>query len=356
LKNETAALYGAAAMAAINTAEKFPGALSLGIVFAGVLIKAIKDDVSRPVHLRVRKVARQTLIVLLIFILTLFLAAPNLFIHFDLAKAGFMRSSRSTHVGADDLAFGGRLLFYIRAFASWSNLLVVFWIVAGCFALFKWRNHAALLFLYGAFYWVCLSVLSLHWERWALPMYLTPLLLSALGISFLWEQSQGRRKSRWALGILIGLFFFQQGISATRTSISLGYTDTRVQALSFAQSNGITPENSLFEGYTPFQERQSPKLIFLDYQTSVDDFEYILLSSGMSNRYYADPSRFSEEISIYESIRKNHRLLAKFEPDAPAQGLPSQAAEILNYFRRALKLNAVEFTRGPTIEVFLVVD
>jgi hypothetical protein len=355
LRNDNAALYGAVFFAAVNTAEKYPGLLSLALIFAGLLIKTLEDS-DKPFQQRLWPLVKKSLTVLLLFSLALFLVAPNLFLHFQMVIEGFVHSSRSTHVGADHLDLMGRLIFYVKAFASWSNLLVVFWLLAGCIALIKWRNHAALLFLYGAFYWVCLSVLSLHWERWALPMYITPLFLSALGISFLWEQAKKRPKIRWVLGILIMLFFFQQGIKALYTSISLGYTDTRVLALDYAQSNGITPENSLYEGYTPFQVRQSPKSIFLDYRDLGEATDYILLSSRMYDRYYWVPERFSDEIAVYENIRENHSLLAKFDSDEPAQHIPEQVAEILNYFKRSINLHTLEYTRGPTIEIYQVSD
>ncbi len=353
IKNENLSLYVAVIFAAINTAEKYPGLLSLIIIFTGILIKAFEksDPTSKQ---QIRLVIKQVLTVSLVFLLTLLLVAPNLFLHFQMVKTGFLFSSRTTHAGADYLDFFGRLRFYINSFASWSNILAIFWLAAGCFALIKWRNKYTLLFFYGVFYWICLSVLSLHWERWALPMYITPLFLIAIGISFLWNRYKTIPKMKLVTVIIISLFFVQQGIAALYTSISLGYTDTRILALDYAQTNGITPENSLYEGYTPFQKRQAPKTIFSDYEDQKNDYKYIILSSRMYDRFFQEPRRYAEEVSVYERIRKNHRLLATFEPDENAECLIEQFEEIVNFIRRSLNKSAIQNYRGPIIEIYQV--
>ena len=42
-----------------------------------------------------------------------------------------------------------------------------------------------------------------------------------------------------------------------------------------------------------------------------EDKEYILISSLMFDRYYAEPERFSRQIKIYDSIRSNENCIYK---------------------------------------------
>ena len=354
-KNEKLSLFIAVIFAAINTAEKYPGLLSLLIILAGILLKA-SQNINFSFKKQIGPVLKISVSVLLVFILSLFLFAPNLFIHFQMAKVGFLHSSRSTHSGADYYNFFGRLWFYINAFASWSNILALIWLIAGLFALIKWRNRNTLLFFYGVFYWISLSVLPLHWERWALPMYITPLFLIAIGISFLWNKYKTVPQKRWVFLVLLAFFFLQQAIMATHTSISHVYTDTRVLALEYSQVNGITPENSLFEGYTPFQTRQGPKTIFSDYEQQRGNFEYIILSSGMYERFFREPSRYIEEISFYESLREEHQLIASFEPDQMATTPFAQLIDIINFMRHSFNPADIDKFRGPVIEIFQVIN
>jgi hypothetical protein len=71
----------------------------------------------------------------------------------------------------------------------------------------------------------------------------------------------------------------------------------------------------------------------------------------MYDRYYRDQTQYSEEISVYESIRRNNRLLATFEPDQPAQGMVEQIEEIIHFVGRSLGQNGKQYTRGPVIEI-----
>ena len=353
INNENISLYAAILFAAINTAEKYPGVISMVIVAAGILIKTFEKS-EEPIKAQLWPAAKQLLIAGVCFFLALFLVAPKLFIHYQMTVAGFLHSSRSTHAGADYLGLFGRLFFYIRAFASWSNILAVVWIGAGCYAAYKWRNKPILLLSYGVLYWVSLSLLALHWERWALPMYITPLFLIAIGISFIWERYKATPKMKWVTLALIVLFFAEQGISSLQTSISRGFTDTRVVALEFAQTNGITPENSLYEGYTPFQVRQAPTTIFEEYKNQEEDFLYVILSSHMYERFYQEPERYAQELSVYESIRNENLLMARFEPDPPAEGFAEKVDDILFFARRSLNKTTIDRYRGPVIEIYQV--
>jgi 4-amino-4-deoxy-L-arabinose transferase-like glycosyltransferase len=352
-KNETLSLYFGILFAAVNTAEKYPGLISLSIVFAGILIKAF-DHPTNPLSIKLRQAFRTSCLAILAFILALFLTAPKLFINSSMAVMGFLHSSRHEHLGADHLRFFGRLIFYIQSFASWSNILGIILIAAGCYALYKWYSKSMLLFFYGLVYWICLSVLSLHWERWALPMYLTPLFLISIGICFLWERYQHRPKIKWVVLALLTLYFGQQLITSIHIPIARASTDTRVAALDFCQANGITPENSLYEGYTPFQKRQKPITLLEASKNNPSDYAYVILSSMMFERVYQIPHNYPEEVQAYDQIRNTESLLTRIEPHPPANGVVDMIGDIAHYLGHRLKSTTYERYRGPIIEIYQV--
>lgn len=353
VRNETWALYVAAGFAAVNTAEKYPGLISLGIVLLGVIIQ-IADTPGATLKAQASQAAIRILKVVGVFVGTLLIVAPKLFINYSLALAGIFLSADSNHPGVDHLGYFGRLAFYARAFGSWSNLIALIFIAAGCYALLKWRKKETLLLLYGAVYWVLLSTVALHWERWALPMYITPLFLIAAGITFMWDIFHTKPVTRWVAIAIIGLFFVHQLIFSIHTPIRRSFTDTRVKALEYCSAQGITQENSLYEGYTPLQDRQRMQMIFDAYQAMGSEIEYILLSSDMFGRYYQDPQRFALEVSIYDEIRTTHQLLARFEPSPEADRIGDKVDDILYFARQKLTGATLERYRGPIIEIYKV--
>ena len=71
VKNDEKSIYIAAAFAAINTAEKYPGLISLGIVILGILIKSSEFQGEGSTEKR-SLAALKTLKVLAVFLVALF--------------------------------------------------------------------------------------------------------------------------------------------------------------------------------------------------------------------------------------------------------------------------------------------
>ena len=340
--------------AAINTAEKYPGLISLGIVFLGIILNAV-DHPDHSLRKSFRSIFRKSLKATLLFIFILFLVAPYLFIEYEAVIKAIIVESGPTHLGADNLGWLGNLWFYVTAFSSWVNMLAFVFIGFGLYAMIKWRKASSLLLLYGILYWIILSALSLHWERWALPMYITPLFLIAVGINFLLIKVNNHRLLKWVATFFLTVFFTLQLITTVHTSIRMTFTDTREVALNYCNEMGITAENSLFEGYTPLQP-QHPKTIFNEYEEITYDIRYIVLSSSMFGRYYREPNVYEREILIYEDIRNNNSLLARFEPDMLEENLFNELNDIMFYLSHIFKSNSEKRLEGPIIEIYQVVN
>lgn len=346
-------IYLAVLFSAINTAEKYPGLISLSIVFLGVLFKFIENpDFS--LKKDAWKLIKKFLFLSLFFLTALFIVAPFLFIEFEKVIAAIRFETATTHLGADNLGWGGNLLFYIQNFGSWSNIFAILFLGLGIFALARWRDKHALILLYGALYWIILSRLSLHWERWALPMYITPLFLIAMGITTFWNLIKGNAKLK-LLSIIILLFLGQQLIATVHTAARISFTDTRLIALAYCQENGITPQNSIYEGYSPFLP-QDPKNIDQEEIDNKYDQKYIILSSYMFGRFYSEPTRYQEKITFYDNIRNNNRLIEKFEPTPEAGNTIEQIDDILFYIKKYFNLIPNTRFKGPTIEIYEILS
>lgn len=342
-------LYWAVFFSAVNTAEKYPGLISLAIVSLGVVLKFIETP-GFTWRTHWPALVKKGLLIIVLFMLALFVIAPYLFIEFDMVREAIRSEARTTHLGADNLGWGGNLWYYVQTFVEWSHILSVFWIGLGIYALTKWRDKHALILLYGALYWIILSRLALHWPRWSLPMYITPLFLIAIGIAHLWAWAKTRPKTR-PVAILILLFLAQQFIATVHVSVAMSFTDTLVTSSIYCDENGVRPENSLYEGYTPLLPNKMKQLEPQDLATA-QDIDFIVLSSEIYARFEAEPERYAEKLAFYQSIRDDHALIAEFTPTPTAQNTLERLDDILFYVQKRLKLTTEERYKGQTIQIF----
>ncbi len=249
----------------------------------------------------------------------------------------------------------GNLTYYLNAFGYWTNILALLWIALGVFTLIKEKEKAGWILLYGAIYCVILSGLPLHWERWALPMYITPLFLNAIGIAYLWQKTKKIRIINAFTGTLIIGFLLYQFIFTLQTPIRMSFLDTRVKSLDYSSENGITEGNTYYEGYTPFLP-QKPATIFDVDLTTQTERDYLMLSSKMFDRYYSEPERYQNQIAFYDSVRSNQTSLIKFLPEPEPDTIIDRLDDIVYYFKRNFNLTQEERLRGPVIEIYQITN
>ncbi|HQN43295.1 MAG TPA: glycosyltransferase family 39 protein [Anaerolineaceae bacterium] len=345
-------LYLATLFAAINTAEKYPGLLSFGIIiFAIVWIQ--KEKYKTKPLLMLKRIVVESLKFFGLYLILLYMIAPNLFINYGNVIQHLKTESRSIHLGADGLSWGGNLLYYIQVFCSNTNLIVVICAIVGIISIFVSKDYPMLFVFYGLFYWIILSKLALHWERWALPMYTFPLLCAAVGISYLQQIFQKQKILQAAIWGIWAFSMLSLIMHSLSTSIRLSYVNTTFPAYQYCQEMNIGEENSIYDGYSPFLPGSSASL---DLSLLNDSTEYIILSSNMYNRYYAEPDRYIENTNSYDRVRENHTLIKEFSATAPLakSKILAWADDILYYARLHSGIKQPLRYNGPTIQIFKV--
>ena len=345
-------LYLATVFSAINTAEKYPGLISFGIVVFAVIFVQVTLHKSKPGNI-VRNSFIESLKFFGVFILSLFIFAPNLFFHIGNVIKELRLEARSSHLGADGLDWFGNMGFYLTKYLEFSNVIVILFILAGTIGIVRKKQYELLPCFYGLIYWICISVLKLHWERWALPMYTFPLLVAAFGCGYLFHVFHKKNSIKLAAGILFGMTIMWSLLNSLSISIRMAHTDTRVAALNYFNEVGITAENSLFEGYTPFTPGGPGNFSFSQMNSN---HKYIVLSSYMYDRIYDEPLRYHDEIQKYETVKKKFPLVVQFSPSMPVSsiGIISWADDIKYYLNKILWNGAAERFSGPTIQIYLI--
>ncbi|MCC8164378.1 MAG: glycosyltransferase family 39 protein [Lachnospiraceae bacterium] len=278
-----------------------------------------------------RKIFVWGLLAVGVVLFTCFFMAPNLFTNISSTISTLKKEARTTHLGADGLGTFGNFCYYLRTFMkNIGNEIIVFEVIGLAYVL-KSKNRNCICIILGVLFWVCTSILALHWERWGMPIYIFYVLVAALGISYAFDllKSLAERipqrsiiKSVQILLIcfvcLLGVDIMLSGITKTMNKLS---TDTRLTALDYCKENGITSDNSLADGYTPYKMKGSGTVpVNLDEDGMIvlgedqANASYIILSSNMYNRYYAEPERYSSQVKMYDAIQEQCELIAKFSP------------------------------------------
>ena len=350
-RNKEYYLFLAVFFSAVSTAEKYPGLLSFAIVLAAIGIQ-ITNNSEYSAKQKIRTFIFRALKMGLFYLLSLFIVAPFLFLEYQSVIAAISNEARSTHLGSDGLGFLGNLWFYIQTFFSYIGILGTLLVFIGVFSFIKRATKKDFLLLFGFFYWIVLSILALHWERWALPMYIAPLFLVVFGINFLQEKARGNLfLVKLSVSLIIALFFIQQSVFTIYFPVHKIYTDTRYISLQYCEAEGITVSNTIYEGNSPLRPSYS-KTIFDEYPTDNADKTYLILSSFMYNRYQGEPERYTDQLQIYNDIRAENTLLIEFDPTPLATNTFGRLENVCYYIKSRLGLTQQDRYSGPTIEIY----
>lgn len=346
---------------AIACTIKYTGAVLCALIAAMVLYKSIEE----------RNTAlffRHGFLALGLVLAFLFLISPSLFTNMEAVIAALKNESRSTHMGADGLGFFGNLLFYLKSFLQNTGALFLLPVLAGIWQCFRQDKKALTALGIGVIYWMALSVLALHWERWGLPMYLAGVLFGAIGVRFIleWIDSCGRESWRKWGGILAKAAMGCVALSMVCGSIAHVAVhiakDSRLAAKKYCEENGISAQNTVFDGYTPFSMespvRLSGKLelrdgaLFLKEERDADAVCYLIVSGGIFDRVYAQSGQYQDQYALYEYIRNSQELVQAF----PTPKLKAGYSSIGNIVRDIQFLTEVGKTgyAGYDIEIYRV--
>jgi len=262
--------------------------------------------------------------------------------------------------GAGNMAYYAEV--YLRS-GSWGLLGLA---ILGGVLLVRRLGAGSFPVLSGLFYWVVLSRMPLHWERWSLPMLVTTVLLSGIGLGALFDLLARRgRKAAWGWIPLVAcsaLVLGGQVFWVERKLVTLGTTDTRLAGRAALERLGIDTSNALVSQYSPLAPSWKPGF---DFVAAADDTQemkgrrYAVSSSNMFDRYLAEPERYPREARFYRDLFRRREVL-RLDPTvipfdtgtALDAALACQAMPLLRWWRthRGTTLS------GPVIRVFDLSD
>lgn len=304
---------------ALGILVKYPMAISLAVLIIAFILVAIRDKCWK-------KIVAYALFSGILVVIFTFILAPNLFTNVNQTIASIKIEARTSHLGADGLNYFGNLRFYVQSFFQYAGIEFLIPLLLGGFLLLKNRSLAQLPAYTGLVFLFTLSSLALHWERWGMPMVITPLILGGIGLQALvfipksdYLASQYSKQLRpllffsWVVVAIVSINLLTGAFALV--SQQLG-AQTRIDALKYCNDNEITADQAIFEGYTPFL-MQGPGLLYirLDQEGNLvlpeekKNAKYIILSSQMYDRFFAEPERYATDVAVYNKIRSSGKLI-----------------------------------------------
>ena len=335
---------------------KYPGAILCGMIAISVIVSSIVEKR----YVRIFKHGISAIFLVLAFI---FLISPVLLLKFDNVRQAFINEARSTHLGADGFGVSGNMLFYIDNYLAASGIILLIFFFFGCYALLSRKQSIAknIPLFYSLIFWICLSCLSLHWERWGLPMYVSPLLISAIGIGKVYEIiktnkrfSKRQKRCLRIFAAVLCVSVLNLITSSCANLLTFLLPDTRVVSQAYCEENGISESNSVFEGYTTLKLIGSATIMDAFekieddvYYLSNNRIENIIISSNMYDRFKREPTRYTEQVSFYNSLDDNYIETKRFSEVSRS----SSGIEIANiyYNIRFIMRAQIQGTLGPTL-------
>jgi len=341
VKKESKYIIALGIVSGISVAEKYPGIANLGLSGLIILIGNYRQF---GVFLK------KCVLLLTVFFASLFVVGPFLFIRFGKTVSTFKYVAEVDLYGMQNLGFLGNIKFYTNNFFTNSGLIISILAIIGLIVIIKKRKITYLPLILGFVYWFGLSGIKSHQVRWGLPMYTTPLLLSAITIDFFFVKLYNDWLRYLFIFFLLTPFFAQILLNKFNLT-KLTAKNTRVIALEYLKENGITADNSIFEGYSALSTGSKGNTRYNLNELNNKKKEYVILSSSVYGKYLKEDKngKYKKNIKFYNTVIKL-KLVKAFKQKCPITTFyKSKIPEINNLFNKIDSKNCVV---GPEIKIY----
>jgi hypothetical protein len=342
----------------VAIAIKYPGALGALMIAITVIVGGVRARAWS----RILVHGAGALLAVIGF---LFAISPVLFTNMHAVILNLTAEAGTTHLGADGLGWGGNMAYYVGVFASSAGIILLVCFVLGV----AWSIHLRLVqsipLWCGVLVWLILSGVPLHWDRWGLPMFLTPLLMAPIGAYYSFRYLRDNRAARWQLWGAAGLgAVLAVNLTAGSAAVVASFMSTNTQTLaSELAGRGIDSSNAIYEGYTPLLPGLSQvifnkfdvvhgRLVLRGGNPTTSAMRYLVLSSDMDDRYRADP-RYGTQQRFYSMVYQQFPLLVTYASSALRKPSVFEPVSIWNALGYAADL-AHGGLVGPTIKVYQI--
>ena len=272
---------------------------------------------------------------LLVIAVAFALSTPFFFLDFTAAWQNLRAQDQATHLGADGLSPAVNFFWYLTtAIPS-----AMTWPQAGCAVIgiiLSIRARQILQLVLLAFLVVYVSAISLsnlHWERWIIQILPLCALFAAKGLDELAARLSMRLQSNAVRrpGLVLTLTALLSAwplCDVILTDIRASHSSSRVLAREWMVQHLPAGSRIAQEWYTAplagtgFVVLESFSLSEKGKVESYlsEGYRYVVASSAIYGRYFAEPERYSDQIAFYQDLFTRGRLLQQWEPSLTRGG------------------------------------
>lgn len=193
------------------------------------------------------------------------------------------------------------------------------------------QRHVPSLLLYGwiALYVIVLSTWEMHGERYLMPVIAIVLLLGARAAVVAADQRPRYRTSIFA--VLLVCYLAPQAYQLSEHYRSVAAVDTRQRVGDWVEANVARGSLVALEHYSYYPDRQSDDLLLFRLPFDIlrpehfaglyvldwyENFDYVLTSSFIYQRYLAEPDRFAVQLEFYRHLREEWHMVQHVRPNS----------------------------------------
>ncbi len=333
---------------ALATCEKYPGIYGCLIIAVAVFTVHTK---------KFSKIVKDGCLAVLFLVLGILAVSPVLLVDFRTVLETMAGQNHQYHLGADGLNFGETLLFYTKTAGVHLGLLLTAGGIYGMIKSFRKNLKPTLVLLAFGLYIVPISTLSIHWERYTLPIYATGLLFGSFGFFYFLEDFQKYfqkflkdKRLAFAAASLILLLLPVCSLLAGSMAVCGKFLapDSRILLQGVFADMGVTSENTVNDCNTPLDPG--------GYYGAFGDFEgadpgkykyggykrYVMTSSAQRDLYLeSDPEIYGWIADFYKRLDEDYPLVYLFTVENPSshflelQNIWFAARSVYRYMRGA---------------------
>lgn len=342
----------------LGVATKYPAAVMSIPIAIAVIYRAIRIE-KKPVN-----ILKGGMIVAAVAAITVFAVAPNIFTDYRTVYEHLVSEANGKNEGTYGLGFSGNFIFYLKTFCKDIGAVSAVFFAAGVGYIIKHRNRKWFSMFAGLTYWICISVIQLHWARWGIPQYVFYVITVSIGIGYILQfvlmksSGVGYAKVCFALCYcVIGVFLVSMVLSGICYTKSSRTPDTRLTAMRYMEEHDINRENSVYTTYTPFSLedglRENDLFDCSEEYVNVIPFystkEYYITNQDLKDRRLLEKERFRDSIFLSNSIEQKYRLIHEEVADGNYDTSYSILGNIYNSVRY---LSAHHDSTGTSIQIY----